>query len=227
MTVVCIHQPDFVPYLGFFDRLLQADHFIVLDDVQFIRRGWHHRDLIKTAVGPSWLTISLQKGDYKQKISEVILSQDTNWRQDNLNLLRQNYKSALHFDYIFTMVEKIYLERHERLLDFNLAFLNLALRLFRIKINMSFASSYSVPTTGTRRLVDLVLSVKGSDYLTGVGSLDYLDQDLFERRGLKVSWQNFEHPIYEQCFNGFDAGLSCLDVFFNYGDESYKVLNRL
>ncbi|MBM3566310.1 MAG: WbqC family protein, partial [Alphaproteobacteria bacterium] len=95
MTRVVAHQPDFAPWLGFFDRLLDADVFIVLDDVQFLRRGWHHRDKIKTPRGPEWLTLSVEKCDRDTPISQVRLSPGRDvWGMENLNLIAENYRRA-------------------------------------------------------------------------------------------------------------------------------------
>ncbi len=228
MKTICIHQPDFVPYLGFFDRLLRTDHFILLDNVQFIRRGWQHRDQIKTCAGkPTWLTLSLQKGDYHQKISDVHLSDGQEWKKDNLALLKQSYAKSRYFDLIYPEVEAIYGAGHRRLIDFNMAFLNMALRLFRIEVHISFASSYPVTSSSSQRLLDLVLAVQGDNYHTGTGSSDYLEEALFAEAGVTVSWQSFKHPTYPQLHGGFQPMLSCLDLFFNCGDDAALVLRQV
>lgn len=224
MTTVCIHQPDFIPYLGFFHRLLSTDHFIYLDDVQFIRRGWQHRDRIKTRDGSTWLTLALRKGDYYQEIRDVQLSIDDKWIDDNLNLICQSYAKAPCFDLVFPQVEAIYRAGHTRMIDFNLAFLRMAMGLFEIKVQTSLASTYGVTTASSQRLLDLVLAVGGNNYLTGTGSRDYLDESLFEKAGVKVTWQDFGHPVYPQQHNGFVPMLSCLDLFFNCGERSAQVL---
>ncbi|MCF6184904.1 MAG: WbqC family protein [Bacteroidales bacterium] len=90
---VVIHQPDFMPYLGFFHRLLNADLFVILDDVQFLRRGWHHRDKLKTSQGDSWFTLGLVKSFQDTKINSILLN-DENWKEKHLNLFKQNYKKA-------------------------------------------------------------------------------------------------------------------------------------
>lgn len=224
VKTVCIHQPDFAPYLGFFDRLLYSDHFILLDNVQFIRRGWQHRDRIKTREGSGWLTLSLQKGDYHQKISDVRLSTDGKWIAENLALLRQCYAQAPCFDLVYPQIEAIYRAGHDRMIDFNRAFLDMALRLFRIDVQTSFASSYPVTSSSSQRLLDLVLAVQGDNYLTGSGSRNYLDEELFARSGVKVSWQDFKHPAYSQLHGNFEPMLSCLDLFFNCGNDAALVL---
>ncbi len=108
MKRICIHQPDFVPYLGFFDRLLTCDLFIVLDDVQFIRRGWHHRDKIKTRTGDAWLTLPTRKADYTATIREIELALDPDaWVPKHLNLLRENYAACPNFDRYFPALDEV------------------------------------------------------------------------------------------------------------------------
>ena len=84
MKTVCIHQPDFLPWLGFFDRLTQSDVFVVLDNVQFLRRGWHHRDKIKASNGEMWLTVPVKKsGRYEQLINQTEIENSTHWQDQH------------------------------------------------------------------------------------------------------------------------------------------------
>ena len=224
MTTICIHQPDFVPYLGFFQRLLMSQHFILLDDVQFIRRGWQHRDRIKGRNGPVWLTVALRKGEYHQRINEVELSDDPKWIEDNLNLLRECYGKAPCFAMLFPQVETIYRAGHRLMIDFNCAFLDLALEYFDIAIPITRASDYKINTTSSARLLELVQSKQGDTYLTGTGSRDYLDEEMFRSTGVRVMWQDFSHPVYPQLHGDFKPMLSCLDVLFSCGRDAAGIL---
>lgn len=224
MTTICIHQPDFVPYLGFFQRLLMSQHFILLDDVQFIRRGWQHRDHIKGRNGSIWLTLGLRKGDYHQLINEVELSDDPKWIEDNLNLLRECYGKARHFAEVFPRVEAIYRAGHRRMIDFNCALLDLAMEYFDISIPISRASEYGITTASSTRLLTLVQATQGDAYLSGTGSRDYLDEEMFRAAGVQVIWQDFRHPVYPQLHGDFELMLSCLDVLFNCGRDAAAVL---
>ena len=223
MLTVCIHQPDFAPYLGFFHRLLLADHFILLDDAQFIKGGWQNRDRIKGKKGPVWLTLSINK-KFPQQINEVFLSENPQWVEDNLNLLHDCYSRSRCFEEIYPRIEAIYRGGHHRMLDLNLAMLKLAVEYFEIVIPMTYASQYAVASRSSARLVALVRSVGGGTYLTGTGSKDYLDESLFEEADIKVQWQQFQHPVYPQLHGGFEPMLSCLDVLFNCGRDAAGVL---
>ena len=224
MTRVCIHQPDFLPYLGFFDRLLTTDTFILLDDVQFIRRGWQHRDKIKTPQGPTWLGPQLKKGSYHQSIAEVELHPDREWVEANLNLVRQNYREATFFENQFAELEAIWRTPYERLIELNLALLDFMYGLLKIDVRVILSSSLSVDTSSSQRLVDLVAAVGGTEYLSGTGALDYLDKDLFEKAEIGLEIQDFRHPEYPQLHGPFVSHLSCLDLVLNCGPDSAKIL---
>ena len=110
IMIITIHQPDFIPWLGFFHRWAVSDLYIVLDDVQFLRRGWHHRDRIKTASGECWLTIPVRKkGRYLQQIRQVELDNDQIWRQKHLRTIEVAYKKAPNFDHCYVALKEIYL----------------------------------------------------------------------------------------------------------------------
>jgi|TARA_Y100000294_G_scaffold36261_1_gene31746 hypothetical protein len=210
--IVTIHQPDFLPWLGFFDRWKKSDLYIVLDDVQFIRRGWHHRDKIKTQNKIKWLTVPVQKkGRYHQAIKEVKIDQQENWNQKHLKTIQTAYKKAPNFDFVFGKLSEIYNREYNLLIEFNMDLLRLCSKMLDIDTPLVFASDFNVKSTGGQKLVDLVQSVGGKEYLTGSGSRDYLDEELFKKVGISVRWQEFEHPVYKQLYGSFEKMLSVLD----------------
>jgi hypothetical protein len=224
VTTICIHQPDFAPYLGFFQRLLISHQFIILDDVKFIRDGWQHRDRIKSKYGPTWLTLSMRRGSHQQLINEVELSEAPEWIDSNLNLLRECYGKARYFAEVLPRVEGIYRADHRLMIDFNCALLDLALEYFDITIPISRASEHNVNATSSARLLALVQARQGDAYLTGTGSRDYLNEEIFRSAGVRVVWQDFKHPVYPQLHGDFEPMLSCLDVLFNCGRDAAHVL---
>ncbi len=222
---MCIHQPDFAPYLGFFHRLLFADVLIILDDVQFLRRGWHHRDKIKTQYGEKWLTLSVKKGDYHQKINEVILSENQEaWISNHLNYLKENYGSAPGFSDYFPRIKDVYQTGFRRLFDINMALLRVLFDVFGLDINIVFSSDLNVEGASNQKLINLMKVVGGTHYLSGTGAEDYLDKRMFEDENIIVEWQQFNHPVYQQLHGEFIPNLSCLDLLFNCGSEAREVL---
>lgn len=210
--IVTIHQPDFLPWLGFFDRWQKSDLYIVLDDVQFLRRGWHHRDKIKTKDGVKWLTVPvLKKGRYQQLIREVQIDNSIDWRGKHLRTIQSNYTKSPNFDCYFQQIEKIYKKKHTLLIDLNMDLLRFVADSFDIVTPVAFASDHHLQSSSTQKLVDLVKSVDGDCYITGLGAKEYLDETLFSVQGIQVVWQEYTHPIYEQLHGPFIPMLSCLD----------------
>ena len=222
--VVTIHQPDFLPWLGFFKRWKQSDIYIVLDDVQFIRRGWHHRDKIKTVHGAEWLTVPVKKRSrYYQKISEVEIDYHENWQQSHFGIVKAAYSKAKNFDLVFDVLTNIYSKNHRFLIDLNMDFLKFCAAQLGIDTPVLKASTYSTKETKSRKLLELVNAVGGSVYLTGSGSMDYLDEKIFLDAGVEVKWQKYEHPIYPQLHGKFERMLSVLD-YLMVSPRPYDIL---
>ncbi len=227
---VVIHQPDFLPYLGFFHRLLAADVFVMLDHVQFVRdtsRAWTHRDVIKTPQGERWLTLSVTRAPHGTPINEVELAPGVGWRDANLSLIRENYRRAPFFTELFPQLEALYSLQVHRLVDFNIASVALLLELFDLSLPTVLSSSLDPRGQKNELLVDLVGKVGGNRYLSGQGAKAYLDRSVFERAGIEVTWQQFNHPVYPQLHGPFLPGLSSIDLMFNCGAaEARRILRR-
>lgn len=219
--IVTIHQPDFLPWLGFFDRWQKSDVYIVLDDVQFLRRGWHHRDKIKTKDGVKWLTVPvLKKGRYHQLIRDVKIDNATNWQTKHLRTIEASYEKAPNFEWCFEEIEDIYKKNHALLMDLNMELLSWAADFFDITTPLVFASQYRLQSFSTQRLVELVKLVGGHCYMTGLGAKGYLDETLFEAEGIQVVWQDYTPPVHEQLHGSFVPMLSCLDFIMMRNDRT-------
>lgn len=227
--VVVIHQPDFAPYLGFFQRFLHADLYIALDHVQFVNssRSWTNRDKIKTAQGEKWLTISVKKAPRDTAINQIELSTDTDWRQDNLRLLEQNYRKTPCYNELMPEIERLYAQPFRLLRDFNMASIEMLMDMLDVRIPLVWSSTLDPVGTKNELLVDLAQKVSATHYLSGVGARDYFQSEPFTKEGIEVIWQNFTHPVYAQQFGEFVPYLSALDVLFNHGiTASREILRR-
>lgn len=226
-NIICIHQPDFLPYLGFFERLFHCDTFVVLDNVQFLRRGWHHRDQIKTVHGVQWLTVPVQKkGRYEQLINAAQIDQATNWKHKHLMMISTNYRKAWHFDRYFEALQHIYQQPLTSLMEFNLALLRWIIGILDCQVRIVFASSLPVTSTKTLRLVEIVEALHGTAYLSGVGARAYLNEHLFQERHIPLLWQNFQHPVYPQLHGDFVPNLSVVDCLLNCGAACRELLQH-
>lgn len=220
-NTIVIHQPDFLPYLGFFQRLANADLYVALDHVQFVQHtstAWTHRDKIKTPKGEAWLSLSVQKCGLETAIRDVRLA-DTAWRKDHLNLLFQNYKDAPHFDMAYSAIERVYGQPHELMADLNLALIDMVCAFTAIDIARVRSSDLPHHGSKSEMVAGLVEAVGGTQYLSGNGARAYHEQEPFERRDIEVRWQNYSLPKYPQLHGDYLPGLSVIDALFNCGPE--------
>lgn len=217
--LVVIHQPDFLPHLAFFHRLLEADLYIALDHVQYVNgtsRSWTHRDRIKTPRGAQWLTVSVRKSPRDTPINAIELSA-TEWKTQNLNLIRENYREAAHFEQIYSEIEALYALPCTKLVEFTMASIDMLLRIFDIGIPRVTSSTLMPAGHSNELLVDILKKVGATHYLSGVGARDYFDPAPYSAAGIEVMWQNHEHPVYPQLHGEFISYLSSIDLLFNCG----------
>jgi len=219
---VVIHQPDFLPHPGFFERLLHADLWIVLDHVPFSRRGWVHRDRIRTAAGADWVTIPIREHSRELLIRDAVIAKEAEswWRV--CGRLVNAYREAPCFEKLWNCFEQIISERPDRLLDLNLRLLNSVLELLEIEVPQVSSSDLEVPAGKSEMLAELAARAGATRYLSGQGAQTYHEESCFEERGVQVLWQDFSCPEYRQLHQPFVPGLSIVDVLFNCGAEATR-----
>lgn len=226
---VVIHQPDFVPYLGFFHRFLYADLYLVLDHVQFVNgtsRAWTHRDKIKTPKGAQWLSLSVKNAPRNTPINRVKLSEGVNWRSRNLQMLEENYRNAPFFKEVIPHLKNLYDQPVSLLVEFNLRAIGMLMDLLDVRIPMVLSSELFPQGKKNELLIDLLRKVGATHYLSGIGARDYLEEPGFNDAGIKVMWQNFSHPVYPQLFGEFVPYMSSLDLLFNCGIDGARQVLR-
>ncbi len=219
--IIAIHQPNYLPYLGFFDKMLKADHFVILDDAQFSKGDFHNRNRINTVTGPKWLTIPV-KGSF-MPIKDVVINKENlisgmKWYEYHLNLIKDNYLRTKFFNMLFNRLEEIYKKEYQKLIEVNLTLILLLKELFKIKTPISLSSQLGLKSSATQRLIDICKYFSANTYLSGKSGPDYMDMNLFEKSNIKVLIQDFNHPVYKQQFNHFEKNLSSIDAFFNAGN---------
>lgn len=220
--IITIHQPNFMPWLGFFDKMSKADTFILLDNVQYEKNATINRNKIKTPQGEKWLTIPV-KVHLPQDINTVLTDETRSWRSDHLKTLFANYKRAKNFDSVFCLIEKEYLKNNANLAQFNLDLIELFAKFLKIEAKIILSSDLNVEGRKNELLINLIKKAGGTDYLSGLGAKDYMDLELFNRNDIKINWQNFKHPKYQQLWGEFIPNLSVLDFIFCADYEHFFV----
>ena len=224
--VLAAHQPNFLPWLGLFHKVGQADVWVWADDVQYSRGSLTNRNRIRTASGWQWLTVPVRtRGRGRQRICDVQTQSDSDWRRKHCQSLRWHYGHAPFFDAYAPAIEVLYADAWPQLIDLNAALLRHLLPLLEVEVEVRFSSQMDLPHERTARLVDMAKACDCQVYLAGSGaSKAYLDVEAFAAAGIECRFTHFEHPVYPQCHAGFVAEMSVLDLLFNCGPQSREVL---
>jgi len=228
VTTVAIHQPNYIPWPGYFHKLAASDVFVYLDAVQYPRgQSFAARNRIKTPNGATFLTVpvSVPKGsEGKASYLEVDFADDK-WRKKHLATVEQSYARAPHFDEIFGLYAPE-VEAGETLVALNIALVDafasyLGITTRRLRL------SELLPSFGhkTDLIVDVCRALDASAYLSGSGGgREYTDEAVLKEHGLELRFDEFQYPHYEQLCGEFEPNLSVLDVLFNCGPASRKLV---
>ena len=223
--IVSVHQPHYLPWLGYFDKILKSDCFVILDTVQFKKNEFQNRNKVKTSQGWQWLTVPVSYR-FRMRIDEVPINNRTNWRHKHVQTLLANYRKAPFFDDAMSVVQDIYDREWDRLAELNTFCVVEMSRALGIKTPIRFARDFDLPEEPTGRLVRLCQELGASSYLSGAGGKGYLDEEQFGEAGIEIVFQDYHHPTYPQQHGDFELYMSSLDLLMNCGSESLGILSK-
>jgi hypothetical protein len=222
--IVAIHQPQYLPWLGYFDKIRRADVFCFLDNVQYKKNDWQNRNRIKNAQGWQWLTVPVHYR-YPQKISEVTINNACKWRNKHLQALISNYRRAPFFNEMSNIFEQAYSENWESISDLNIFLIKqLGTALGLNHKSYVRASDFTLSEDPTNRLVDICKAIGADTYLAGQDGIKYMNMDNFRQVGIQMIFQDFQHPLYPQIFGAFQSHMSVVDLLFNCGAKSLEII---
>jgi hypothetical protein len=229
--IVSVHQPQYIPWLGFFDKIAKSDCFVFLDQVQYKPREFHNRNKIRAQKGWIWLTVPVVcKGLSRQKIDDCAIDNTFPWARKHELSLKACYGKANFFPEYFPFFEQIYAKKWDRLADLNVGIISYILKQLTISKPIYFESQLNIAQKSTDRIIEICRKLKADTYLSGSGGKDYLDEAKLEKAKIKLIYQDFTHPAYRQQFmrdkDDFLAHMSTLDLIFNEGPKSKEILNR-
>ena len=222
MNTVTIHQPEHLPYLGFFAKCARADTVVFLDNVDFEKNYFQNRNRIYGQQGYQWITVPVVSG--KAKIQDVEIAREfhDSVKRKNLEKIRQAYSKAPYFRTYFPDFEKLYGYKYTHLVDLNCSLLAHLFRLLEFRCRMVYASRLSVWGSKTDLLANICEKTNADQYLSGISGKDYLEVDEFS---VPVVFQEFKHPVYYQYGKQhFLPNMSILDPLFNIGINGIKDL---
>jgi hypothetical protein len=221
--IVSIHQPCYLPWLGYLQRMAEADVFVLLDHVQFERANYQNRTRILVDGEPRWLTVPVIQRSQKETILEKEIDNrlqgPRHWGRVHAATLRHAYRDAPCANLYLPALREILDARWERLVDLDVAMLEVLRDAFGIRTPLVRSSELDVRGAKSELILEICRELGADCFLGGMGgSRAYLDADAFRRAGVRVKWQDFRHPFYTQCNAGeFVPGLSAVDLLLNRG----------
>ncbi len=224
---VAIVQSNYIPWKGYFDLIHSVDEFILYDDVQYTKRDWRNRNLLKTPQGLHWLTIPIEvKGQRFQLVKDAKISQ-ANWGEKHWTTLQANYGRAPYFRSYREIFEPLYRNPGTVFLsEINFAFIQAVCQLLGIRTKLSFSMNYAFHKDAkNQQLVSLCEQAEATHYISGPAAASYLDPLEFEKKKIQVSFFDYSnYPQYHQSHPPFEHGVSILDLLFNEGPAATRYM---
>jgi hypothetical protein len=221
---VAVHQPHYLPWLGYLAKWAAADVFVFLDTVQYEKNGWQNRNRIKTPAGPRWLTVPVH-APLGTPITEVTVDSRQPWAARHRRAVEDAYARAPHLARHRAALADLYATRWERLAPLAVASAEWLARAVGVGTPARLASSLGVTASDpSQRLVEICRAVGAETYLAGRDGARYMDAARFEAAGIQVLYQAYAHPKYAQLHGEFAPNLSALDLLLTHGDDALAIL---
>lgn len=225
MNIVTAHQSCYLPWLGLFHKIALSDIFVILDDVQFEKNSFSNRNKIKGPNKDFWLTVPVSLKEHLQKkIKEIEISNDSRWKKKHLKAIEMNYAKAQFFSNYIDFFRECYSKDWENLSELSEYMLLWFLKQLNIKARVVKMSDFSFKEKKSDLVLEICKKFNATKYVFGILGKDYADMNEFNKFGIKVYFQEYKHPEYNQLYGSFIPNLSIVDLLFNCGPSSYDIL---
>ncbi len=215
------HQPEFLPWLGFFHKLTLGDTYMIVDNVQFKKKHFENRNRIRSRDGALWLTVPVEtQGRFDQHINEVAIDNRSNWRRKVLKSIELNYTKAPHFATYWPFFSEVLGREREMLAELSEELIRGCIDFLGIEVEIVKSSVLGVQAQGTDLIVEMCQAVGADVYVSGQSGREYLDEVAVAASGIKLIYQCFDHPQYRQLGPSFIPQMSVLDLLFNEGEKA-------
>lgn len=229
MSSALITQSNYIPWKGYFDSINMVDVMVIYDDMQYTKRDWRNRNIIKTSQGNKWLSIPVEvKGKFFQKINETLIA-DSSWAKSHLDILKQNYRTAACYNEVKDWVEGLYNNcNYKYLSEINEYFIREINIYLGITTKIIRSEAFVLAEDRNERLINICKELGASKYYSGPAAKSYMNEDLFLENAIEVEYFDYSnYKEYDQLFPPFEHGVTVLDLIFNCGKNSYKYLKTL
>lgn len=227
--ICAIHQPNFFPWLGYFDKINQSDVFVFLDHVNYPKSSktmstWSNRSAILVNGKKHWIHCPVVRESGIQKIDEVKINESYDWRSKLIKTLEYNYKKSRHYQETSAFIYQLISYQAEKLADYNAYVIRQICEKLEIDTAFVRQSQLCTKDASTELLIEITKKTGCNRYMCGGGATGYQKDDRFEEEQIHLMYQNFVSPVYEQGIGECVKGLSMIDVLFHCGFEKTKYL---
>lgn len=221
---VTIHQPEHLPWLGFFHKMADCDAYVLLDSVQFTKNNYQNRNRLIDQNGTVfWSTVPIRMtGHTDKRIADMELDNTQPWLRKAWGRITSAYRRHSYFNTLAPELESIFMGGHAHLVDLNLDLIEFFRRQLHISVPMMRSSTMDVEGSRSELLLSICKGLGAHTYLSGPDGRNYLDTTLFSAAGMALDYHAFKHPTYPAPI--FQPYLSTLDLLFNHGPKSREIL---
>lgn len=209
-----IMQPYFLPYIGYWQLMNAVDHYVIYDDVNFIKGGWINRNRLLLQNEPKFFNIQMDGASPNKLINEIRVSQNRKAVEKTLRMFEAAYIKAPQYTNVMPMIEKIFLYQEENLAVY------LANSIYEVagflEMDTVFHTSSDLKKDNSLRGQDKVIAIckelKASEYYNAVGGQKLYDRDEFKENGVELKFLSTNEIRYSQYNDEFVSGMSIVDV---------------
>ena len=222
--IIAVHQPNYIPWLGYFYKIYQSDIFVFLDDAQFSNEGMHNYAYIKTQSGSFRLKYPVLQslGD---KINEVRSKDELGWKGKHLAILESNYCEANYFREVYNDYKELILKEYLSIASLNIALIKFFAEKLGIKAEYTVGSDLNINSTREEKIIAICSALGGNIYYSGTGAKAYQKEENFRSFGIDLRYSVFKPFQYQQLWEGFQSNITSLDFFMNCGYDWNRVLD--
>ncbi len=225
---ICVIQPSFLPWRGFFHLVQKSDIFVHYDDVRYSKHSWRNRNRIISSAGTIWMTVPVEaKGCLQKNVDEIKIANNLGWRQRILGQIITNYRKSPFFENYYPAIERILKSDWEYIADLDIALFDFICECLSLKRKTYRSRDLMITETDpVKNLIELCRHFGGTKYISGPSAQDYIkDSALFKERGIELEFFNYpEYPPYKQLYGSYDPQVSIIDLLFNVGGNAIEYI---
>ncbi|MCA9396006.1 MAG: WbqC family protein [Candidatus Omnitrophica bacterium] len=215
-----------MPWLGFFEQLYRSDVFIYYDNAQYTKNDWRNRNRIKGHSEPIWITVPVEYV-FGINIKDIRISYEHDWMSKHLKTFTQYYGKSPYFCEVVDIIRESYSRKPDLLISLNVGLIEGIMSYLKLNRKIMMMSDFSISGGKTEKLANVCEAVGADHYYSGEAAREYLETDIFSKKRIEVEFQNYSHPVYRQSYGDFISHLSIVDLLFNEGPNSGRILSQI